>query len=82
MCCRLLRRCNVIFFFDRENLLFPCCIQLLLEKTLQTNKDGKLKVNKKLSDTRWSARHDAVAAPRKGCKENLIVFEELSTDED
>lgn len=49
-------------------------------EVLETNKELKLKVDKKLSDTRWSARADAVAALSRAHKENITVLEELSTD--
>lgn len=50
-------------------------------EVLGTNKDKKLKVDKKLSDTRWSARADAVAALSRAHKENITVLEELSSDQ-
>lgn len=40
-----------------------------------------LPVNKALSDTRWSARYDAVRAIKKGYNENISALEELATDE-
>lgn len=50
-------------------------------EVLETNKGKKLKVDKKLSDTRWSARADAVAALSRAHKENIIVLEEFSSDQ-
>ncbi|KAK4300341.1 hypothetical protein Pmani_027458 [Petrolisthes manimaculis] len=50
-------------------------------EVLETNKEKKLKVDKKLSDTRWSARADAVAALSRAHKENINVLEELSSDQ-
>ena len=40
-----------------------------------------LPVTKALSDTRWSARHDAVRAVNKGYNENMSALEELLTNE-
>lgn len=48
---------------------------------LESHKDEKLKVDKSLSNTRWSALADAVGALSKAYKENLNVLEELSSDE-
>ncbi|XP_068206900.1 zinc finger MYM-type protein 1-like [Palaemon carinicauda] len=42
---------------------------------IETNKDKKLKVDKKHSHSRWSARADAVAALSRAHKENIIVLE-------
>ncbi|XP_068240067.1 uncharacterized protein [Palaemon carinicauda] len=50
-------------------------------EVIEINKDKKLKVDKKLSDTRWSARADAVAALSRAHKENIIVLEEFSSDQ-
>ena len=41
--------------------------------------DG-LSVEKPLSDTRWSARHDAVKALNKGYEKTVAALEELSSD--
>lgn len=40
-----------------------------------------LPVNKALSDTRWSARHDAIRSVNKSYNENIAALEELATDE-
>ncbi|XP_059156041.1 zinc finger MYM-type protein 1-like [Physella acuta] len=40
-----------------------------------------LPVAKALSETRWSARHDAVKALNRGYKENISALEELAADE-
>ena len=40
----------------------------------------KLPVAKALSDTRWSARYDAVRAINKGYRENILALEELASD--
>ena len=40
--------------------------------------EGKLLVVKRLSDTRWSARHDAVRDLTSGPKEQIELLEEIA----
>lgn len=49
-------------------------------EVLGNHTEKSLKVDKSLSDTRWSARADAVDALCKAYKENVEVFEEISSD--
>ena len=44
--------------------------------------EGKLLVVKRLSDTRWSARHDAVRALTSGYKEQIEILEEIAASEE
>ena len=44
--------------------------------------EGKLLVVKRLSNTRWSARHDAVRALTSGYKEQIELLEEIAASEE
>ena len=44
--------------------------------------EGKLLVVKRLSDTRWSPRHDAVRALTSGYKEQIELLEEIAASEE
>ena len=70
-------------------LLFYCLLQNMYTRlvasthrwqVLQKHSKG-LPVKKALSDTRWSARHDAVRSVNKSYHENIAALEELATDE-
>lgn len=68
-------------FFDLQNL-YSWLISSTYRWRKHREKLADLPVQKALSNTRWSARYDAVSALYKGCRQNLAMLEEFSKDED
>ena len=66
---------NVYTFFSASTKMWK------YQEDMLANHEEKLLVVKKLSDTRWSARHDAVRALTLAFKQNIQLFEEIAASD-
>ena len=73
--------CSVaVDFFDVLQALYAWLVASTYRRRKHREKLAGLPVHKKLSDTRWSARFDAVDAINKGYHLNLEMLEEFAND--
>ena len=71
----------VVDFFDLIQSLYSWFVASTHRWNVHKTHLGGLPVSKALSDTRWSARHDAVHALNKGYDQTISALEELASDD-
>uniref|UniRef100_H2YLB1 HAT C-terminal dimerisation domain-containing protein n=1 Tax=Ciona savignyi TaxID=51511 RepID=H2YLB1_CIOSA len=72
---------NAVEFFNLLQNLYSWFVSSTHRWQVHRKHLRGLPVTKALSDTRWSARYDAVRALNKGYHENMSALEELQSDE-